>query len=232
MQGFLLGLANGVTCLAYCAPVLIPLFLGQGRRVRQNGELMAQFLAGRLAGYLIFGLLAWATGRLIFGDSALRGVLFGGVYVLLGGLLALYGLGKTAEGEGHPLTFEGGKRPAAVVRRMVLGCPIPLGMLRPYLKRWPALVPAALGLLTGLNICPPFLLAFTGAASSPTLIGSLLFFGAFFVGTSVFFLPVIFVGVFRNQAALQTIGKLTAVIMACFYLFSGILHIFGGIQSL
>lgn len=234
MQGFLLGLANGTTCLAYCAPVLLPLFLGEGRRVRHNWALLAQFLGGRLGGYLLFGLLAWITNRLIFGDAALRGLLFGVAYVLLAALLLAFGLAKA----GHqPLPAEGGA-PAlhggrtSALNRFLVGCPVPLGKLRPHLKRWPALVPAALGFFTGLNLCPPFLLAFANAAYAQTLPGSLLFFAAFFAGTAVFFLPVVFVGAFRNQAALQTVGKLTAVVMACFYLFSGILQIYGGIQNL
>ncbi|PKO22945.1 MAG: hypothetical protein CVU38_06710 [Chloroflexi bacterium HGW-Chloroflexi-1] len=88
MQGFILGLASGATCLAYCAPVLIPFFLGEGKRTRQNWGLLAQFLGGRLAGYLLFGLLAWLAYRLVLGPSSHRALIFGGVYVLLAGLLA------------------------------------------------------------------------------------------------------------------------------------------------
>ena len=36
MQGFLLGLANGTTCLAFCAPALIPFLMHEGQTVRQN----------------------------------------------------------------------------------------------------------------------------------------------------------------------------------------------------
>jgi sulfite exporter TauE/SafE len=228
MQGLLLGLANGTTCLAYCAPVLIPLFLGEGRRVRQNWSLLAQFLGGRLIGYLLFGLLAWTANQLLFKDAALREVLFGGIYVLLAGLLLIYGLNKV-KGSGKQLQAE---HPAPGSQPTFVGCPIPLKKLRPLLMHWPVLVPAMLGLLTGLNLCPPFLLAFANAVISPTLLDSLLFFITFFVGTAIFFLPVAFVGLIRNQVALQTVGKLTALIMAGYYLFSGIVQIYGGIQQL
>src|SRR5512137_884698 len=93
-QGFRLGLANGATCLAYCAPVLIPLMLGEGQRTRQNWGLLSRFLGGRLVGYLIFGLLAWLLSQVILGTSAYRNLILGGAYVVLAALLMAYGLSK------------------------------------------------------------------------------------------------------------------------------------------
>jgi len=46
MEGFLLGLASGGTCLADCAPVLVPLMLGRGRPARANAMLLVNFSAG------------------------------------------------------------------------------------------------------------------------------------------------------------------------------------------
>lgn len=60
MQAFLLGLSNGAVCLAYCAPVLIPYLLGEGKRISRNFAVLIRFLAGRLLGYLLFGIMAWA----------------------------------------------------------------------------------------------------------------------------------------------------------------------------
>lgn len=204
MQGFLLGLANGTTCLAYCAPVLIPFLLGEGRRTRQNWALLAKFLGGRLAGYLLFGLLAFLAGQLLLGAGGYRNLLFGAATVTLAALLAWYGLAK-------PPTLCGGTLKGA----------------RLWLRRWPALLPLGLGFLTGLNLCPPFLMAITGAAGSGTLAGSLLFFGTFFVGTSLYFVPLPFLGAFHHSEALRTVGKLAAVIMALYYLYSGLLMLLG-----
>ena len=49
VNGLMLGLANGATCLAACAPMLVPLFLGESQRPRNNWGLLARFLGGRLA---------------------------------------------------------------------------------------------------------------------------------------------------------------------------------------
>jgi hypothetical protein len=50
-EGFLLGSSSGITCLASCAPVLLPLLVGARGGVRRHGFLMAEYLGGRLAGY-------------------------------------------------------------------------------------------------------------------------------------------------------------------------------------
>lgn len=213
LSGFFLGIANGIACLATCAAVLIPLFLGEGRRVRENGLLLAKFLAGRLAGYLLFGMLAWAANWVILRDAAARSVIFGVTYFILAGMMIAYGMGK--------LRLTCGVTPRDLRTR--------LGgytWLRPWL-------PVIFGLLTGLNLCPPFLLAFTNAALNGTLVGSLAFFAAFFLGTSIYLLPVPLVGAlrasFQTGQALQTVGKMAAVLMSLYYVYSGILLFLEGV---
>ncbi len=209
MQGFLLGLANGATCLAYCAPVLIPLMLGEGQKTRHNWGMLGKFLGGRLGGYLLFGLIAWLFSQMILGASAYRNLILGAAYVVLAVLLAAYGF-STA--------------PAA--------CAGSLKGARKFLRQWPALLPLGLGFLTGLNLCPPFLLAFTNAANAGSLGASLVFFLTFFVGTSLYFLPMAFVGLMSRVNALRTVGKLAAVLMALYYAYSGIIYLAGGIVQL
>jgi hypothetical protein len=209
MQGFLLGLATGATCLAYCAPVLVPFLLGEGRGVRQNWAVLAQFLGGRLGGYLLFALLAWLVGQLLGGLERYRSLLFGGAYILLAAVLVYYGLRQAPE------LCAGAARGA-----------------RASLQRWPAVLPLGLGFLTGLNLCPPFLLAFTGAANARSLLGSLLFFATFFVGTAVYLLPFPLLGALRGYAALRTIGRLAAALVALYYLAQGAILFAGGIGSL
>ncbi len=231
MDGLLLGLANGITCVASCAPVMIPLFLGEGRRVQQNGWLLAQFLLGRLAGYLLFGALAWVTGRLIFQGSGPSAVVLGGVSLLMGGLLLLYGLSEFI-GLPQPLKFALAGVPQDLsAGHSPLACPVPPRQVRQWLRFAPALFPLALGFLTGLNLCLPFIVAFTGAAGQASLLGSLLFFASFFVGTAVFFLPIPFVGAFRRVQGLRTIGKFAAIFVAVYYLYTGLMTLMGGLIS-
>ncbi len=231
MDGFLLGLSNGITCVASCAPVMIPLFLGQGRRVQQNGWLLVQFLFGRLSGYLLFGLLAWFTGRLLFQIGGPSGWVFGGAYLVMGTLLLLYGLGEFVKLP-RPLALSAGANVAGLSpQNQHFGCPVPPRRVRQWLNFAPELFPLVLGFLTGLNLCLPFIAAFTGAISQTSMAASVLFFAAFFAGTTVFFLPIPFVGAFRRVQALRTIGKLAAIFVALYYLYTGLLYILGGIIS-
>jgi sulfite exporter TauE/SafE len=202
VQPFLLGLASGVTCLAYCAPVLVPLVLGEAQGVRRGVVLLAQFLGGRLAGYLLFGFAAWATGRLVPSGAPHRGLAFGVAYATLAVLLLLYG-----------------------VRRSPAVCAAQPTRVRAVLARWPSALPAGLGFLTGVNLCPPFLLAFAGAAGSDSLWGSLLFFLLFFAGTSVYMVPLALAGALRRFHAVRIVGRLAAVCVGLYYLYAGVLLI-------
>ena len=207
MQGFLLGLANGTTCLAFCAPALIPFLMHEGQTVRQNLATLLKFLVGRMGGYLIFGLLAWATGSLLSGAAGYAGLLIGIAYIGLSALLLVAVLRKKAPA--GSCAFKGA---------------------RATLSRWPALLPVGMGFLAGLKVCPPLLLAFTGAASTGDLASSLVFFLAFFLGTSVYFVPIPFLGVFRRVSALQIVGRFAAVIVAVYYVYAGILLLAGGVS--
>jgi len=211
VQGFLLGLATGTVCLAYCAPVLLPYILGEGRKTGQNFVTLGEFMGGRLCGYLLFGVLAWAASRLMLQWGNYRELAFGLIYIALAVMLLVYGLT-------NPST------PCAA-RSLK-------GRLAQTLGRWPFLMPLALGFLTGLNLCPPFLLAFTGAAWTGSLGQSVLYFLTFFLGTSIYFLPMPFLGLLERFKALRTIGRLAGAVVAIYYLYMGIILFGGGIHLL
>jgi hypothetical protein len=211
MQGLLLGLANGTVCVAYCAPALVPFLLGEGRSIRTNFYVLSKFLLGRLSGYLLFSILAWLTHRLLLENPSRRELILGAVYIVLSGLLVTYGLSRPA------------KECAADRARSLL----------PHLfARNAAVLPLALGFLTGLNLCPPFLLAFTGAAAGMSLAHSMLFFAFFFIGTSVYFMPAPLVGSFRRFGGLRTVGRMAGVVVAVYYFYLGIVTFGGGVVTL
>jgi hypothetical protein len=86
-----------------------------------------------------------------------------------------------------------------------------------------------MGFWAGLKLCPPLLLAFADAASAGTLAGSLVFFFAFFLGTSVYFVHLVFVGAFRHVSELRIVAKFAAVIVALYYLYLAVLLYIGGV---
>jgi len=201
-QGFLLGLSTGVVCVAYCGPVLLPYLMAESRGLRRSYLMVAVFLAGRLTAYLITALLAGLIGQSIVQQSDTRITLMGIAYMMLSSLLIIYGFHRFKEiclGKSFAETTDGGKEKVTY------------------------LVPYTGGFLTGINICPPFLLAITGAIDSESVTGSVLFFLFFFLGTSIFFIPMPFAGIFKRQHVLRIIGKFAALIAGFLYFYKGLI---------
>jgi sulfite exporter TauE/SafE len=209
LQGFLLGLANGTSCLAYCAPVFLPFLLGEGRTVRRNIALLIQFLAGRLGGYLLFGITAWQLGQWIQ-KSGSHAIFMGAAYLVLAALLIAYGF-STPKAR---CAAEAGNK-----------------WLFPITTRFPAMLPTILGLLTGVSLCPPFLAAFADASSRTSVGGSLAYFAAFFMGTALFFIPLPFTGFLRKFNPLRIVGRLVCGITGISYLYKGAVMFYTGFIS-
>ena len=201
IKGLMLGLASGAVCAAYCGPVLIPYLLSRGQNVLNNLLTIVYFMAGRLAGYLLFAAIAWAVGFAVVKNLANQGAVFGAIYISLAVLLIFYGF-KGSAGDCA------GGRIKSISEKLNAKNQVMLSVI--------------LGFLTGLNLCPPFLLAFTEATRTGTLCKSLLFFAAFFIGTSVYILPLAVLGLARRIKALQYIGRLAAGVMGVYYLYLGI----------
>ncbi len=205
MEAFLLGLSSGAVCVAYCAPVLIPYVVGERKSILANGVILSCFLSGRLLGYLIFAVFAWAIGRSMVNIGSLKEPLIGFAYITLSIFLVVY-----AFQEIHP---------TCSARFM--------GPIQWLSSHHPNLLPMTMGFATGLSFCPPFLLAITGAAEKTTLLRSIFFFFTFFLGASIFFIPVPFLGLLRGHVFLKTIAKLAAGIMGLFYLYNGSIMLIG-----
>jgi hypothetical protein len=203
-EGFLLGLASGGVCLAYCAPVLVPYLLGEGGSARSSGISIGGFLGGRLLGYLAFAVLAWLTHFAVVDNLPHHEIVLGIATIVLALLLIAY-------------AFAGRRRHCranAISRRFPLQNPL--------------LMPGLLGLMTGVNVCPPFLMAFGNAAQFATLRQSLLFFAAFFVGTSVYVAPLPLVGMVGRHEVVKTVGRLASGVVGLFYLYSGVASVAAG----
>ena len=80
----------------------------------------------------------------------------------------------------------------------------------------------ALGFLTGINLCPPFLVAGVRALQLGSLPASLVFFSAFFAGTAIWFLPFLSLGFVRRSTEFVLVARVAAILLACWYGFSGV----------
>jgi hypothetical protein len=103
--------------------------------------------------------------------------------------------------------------------------------LLPAGRKRPRLLAGMLGFLTGLSLCPPFLMALAGASGGATLVSSLLFFVAFFMATTLFFVPFPLAAALSRSRAAQTVGRLAAGLTGVYYLYRGLIMIYGGLKS-
>jgi hypothetical protein len=87
---------------------------------------------------------------------------------------------------------------------------------------------AALGFLTGVSLCPPFVAAGVRAAELANLAAALLFFAVFFLGTSVWFVPFVGLGWMKRNEAVTTVARMAMVLIATYYLFTGVTMLLGG----
>lgn len=207
-SAFTLGLSTGFFCLGYCAPVLTAFLLsGEQNGLKDNLRAFGLFLSGRLIAYLLFGAASHLAGRML-GHSTLftNGVLPLGE-LLLGGLMLGYALGFAL--------------PHASLCRTTLT----------LFNRNRLLFTA--GFCTGINICPPFLLAVTEAMRSASLLGSLLFFLVFFLTTTIYLVPFVFSGMAARNRELRSAARIACGLGGAWFLYRGLaLLVTGGSPGL
>jgi hypothetical protein len=175
--------------------------LAQPAAVRSHSKQLLLFLVARLAGYLLFAVGVWALGTAVMHALAGRPWTMGGIQVLLAISLLVFAAG-------WPRRRRHEKQNAELVH---IGEPV-------RHKRSGALT---LGFLTGINFCPPFLVASVRGAQLPTLPATLIFFLSFFAGTAVWFTPYFFLGLVKRTETCVLVARITAVLLACWYGISG-----------
>ena len=206
-EALALGLASGPACVAACGPVLVPALLTEHGGLRPNARVLMAFLGARLLGYLVFAVVAWEVGTLAHLEPGPRMTLTGVVNVTLAGVLLWYAYKAKNVCGGNC----GDKKLVTIVSSKK--------------NRIPGA--AAMGLLTGVSLCPPFVAAGFRAAQLGSVLLALLFFACFFLGTTVWFAPFAGLGcVVRNQAVV-TVARMTMVLIALYYLLLGIALLMG-----
>lgn len=88
----------------------------------------------------------------------------------------------------------------------------------------------AMGFLMGVNICPPFLLSIPFVFSLHSTLLGVLYFLIFFMASSIYFLPMIFVGMLAKIKEFQIVARISGFICAFIFIaFSSysLIHIWG-----
>ena len=206
-EALALGLASGPACMASCGPVLVPSLLAERTGLRVNTRYLSTFLGARFLGYLLFAAVAWELGALVSLPPGPRILLIGLIHVLLAGVLLWY-------------AYSAGRACAQSCSRSEL---VSIGVT----KKRAVSSAAALGFLTGLSLCPPFVAAGVRAAELGSVDAALLFFAVFFVGTSVWFVPFVGLGwVVRNEAV-TTVARMAMALIGIYYGYLGLAMLLG-----
>ncbi|HDR90702.1 MAG TPA: sulfite exporter TauE/SafE family protein [candidate division Zixibacteria bacterium] len=200
-EGFFLGLSLGVSCLGTCLPVILPYLFIEQKRLRSSFASVLWFLIGRFIGYISFGAIAGALGGQV--PQSYREPITGAAYIVLACLIIYNALRK---------------------RRLEPNCPAKKHAK--FLSH-----PILFGLILGFNPCPAFLIASGRAFESGGALAGALFFATFFVGTSVFFLPLSLFGELAKMKFFRITAKILAVIVALWFMFVGVSSITVSLQK-
>lgn len=191
LHPILAGLSVGAFCLTYCFPFMGVFFGAEERGTKKNLLILLEFLGGRLAGYLCFGLLVGYLGDKV-DPSRLRLATDISLIVLSLALL-LYLLGLLRE------------KPS---------CRTP---------RWMKdRGPVFMGFFMGINLCPPFLLSVTYVFSRQSALYGMFYFALFFLASSLYFLPIVFVGLASRAKEFRTMARASGFIVSGIFLVYGV----------
>ncbi len=192
IEGFILGLSTGTICLMTCAPIYLPYLISEDRKLSKGILTIMEISVGRFFSYLAFGAVAGYTGAQI---SSIDRELFTSIaYILLSAYLILS---------------------AVRTRKKDKKCYIP--KLSRFTKN--AFI---LGILTGFSFCPPFLIALSKAVNLGGAFSGMMLFLGFFFGTSVFLMPLAFIGQLSKINKMKLIAQFASIFIAVWFTFSGV----------
>ena len=202
-EGLLLGLSTGSFCAISCAPAAIPfIFSEKIDGWKENAGLVGMMLLGRLVAYVGVGFLIGALGgyAVRYLDPEIQRRLLAVSNTLIGALMIASGL---------MYNF-----PSLKLCRKFRSIYRPGGGSFLY------------GLFTGLSICPPFFMAASRVFGKGDGLSGMLYFAMFFCGTSVYFLPLLGVHLFKERLpTVRMVARLALILLgAYFFLFQGIFY--------
>lgn len=195
LEGLALGLSAGIYCVGSCLVFFMPYLLVEGKRkVLENLRKIASFMLGRFIAYIAFALIMGFLGASYQNIFTAR---FSYVCLIIASsFMLVYSLSHSFRDSGP--------------------CPS-------FIKRFNLMrIPFFLGLFTGLNPCPPFLVGVTRLWTLNNIFGGVVLFIAFFLGTSVYMIPLAFVSILNKSQRVKQIGIMLALLSSLWFLFIGI----------
>lgn len=203
LESLILGLTTGAYCFFNCAPVVAPQLLANGDTFNSAKRNVIGLLLGRLSGYLLVGFLSGLAGSYILESLGVTGskILLSTISILTGSVLILSGIRLILIKKGSCNKF----------------CSSFKSSRSSYL----------LGLLAGVNLCPPFLTAILRVISEGGIGYGLIYFFFFFTATTIYFLPYLGIPFLNKRIKpLKDISTISMFIVGTYLLlFRGVLSL-------
>lgn len=204
-DSFILGLSSGSACLATCGMVMFPYLMAGSAGVKKIAVDLSLFLFTRLIIYFLLATLAWYFGQAIFSNIFVRNIVPGILYIVFAIMLVLYSISKNKSRD----------------------CPAKIVTTVNNKK----LVPIFLGVVNSLGFCPALFIILTKSATQGSVYQSYMAFLAFFIGSSIWFLPMPLAGKIRRKEILSTIGILATGLAGIIFMIKGLTNLIGGLLN-
>lgn len=198
---FILGLSIGVYCFTYCIPFIAPFMVTEARKKKESFLILLKFILGRFLGYLVFGAVFGYLGERVNIESVNLILII--ALMLLSLILVLHALGLMKSSR---FSF----------------CQ--------KIKKYNPKLPLLMGFLMGINICPPFLMSLAYVFTLHSAFKGIIYFIMFFIGTSLYFLPVFFLGYLNKMKDFQIVGRISALIVGISFFLYGLYYILKGLS--
>lgn len=202
-DSFILGLSSGSACLATCGIVMFPYLMAGSAGVKRITIDLSLFLFTRFFVYLLLATVSWYFGQAIFSNQIVRNFVPGILYIVFAIMLVWYSISNSRTKD----------------------CPAKIVSTVNNKK----LVPVFLGVVNSLGFCPALFLIITKGATQGSILESYLAFLAFFLGSSLWFIPLPLAGKIRKKEVLKTIGILATGLAGIIFMIKGITNIVGGL---
>lgn len=198
IQPLLAGLSMGLFCTTSCLPFIAPYLVAEQRDPKATAGVLLQFILGRLGGYVLFGAVFGWLGERLTGSEFNLFTIIS--LVLLSILLILYAVGLM--------------KPSWSVCGM---------------SAWPRRrIPLLMGFLMGVNICPPFLMSVAYVFTLHSMFKGIAYFLVFFAATTLYFLPLFFLGFLSKLNEFRVVARVSAVLVGLLFTAYGIYAIGSG----
>jgi len=203
IDSLILGISSGSACVATCGIVMFPYLMSGAADSKKIIVDLSIFMLARFIVYFILATLSWYFGQALFSNPVVRNIVPGILYIGLSIMLVYYSISKSRK----------------------TNCPAKMFTAINNKK----LIPIILGVVNSIGFCPALFIVLTKGATENSLMQSYLAFIAFFIGSSVWFLPLPFAGKIKKVEVLKTIGILATGLAGIIFMIKGITILIGGV---